>query len=608
MEDYKKLYEDAHERMEFLAKCEHPEYFSEANKSGEIVFPELTGDEDENIMKELADFIYITVFPTKDIKKKERFLSWLEKHWLEKHKSVLKEHDTWKPSDEQMHMLKRMIMALPPGEVHNGLESLYNDLKKLLAWVEIPSDKKDTCNNDNKRKDYIQYLKDEPNHNRLKPRFLSGWKIKSKDGQREDTVLFSNLDGRYILKNLGEIYLNEDEWMVADDEELTEKVRPKFKVEQKSNNYCQENCKGYQETGKCFADGDCKAKRDFEQKLINDTDEEIVKVVKEVSIFDMVEPKFKVGDWITDGEGYIWQIDEVKTENYLLRDSENILFAEEIEKIDSEFHLWSIKDAKDGDVLVDHLNNILIYQEPSTTTHFHSHCYCHQPTSSFIADEGSHEIKDAYPTNKEQRDLLFQKMSEKGYEWDSKKNELKKVEQNFAELLCDTKIQYTSVEAGIKSFAETYSFNIESNLFHQLTKEQQELWKKEIEQACINGGNVGVELARDMRYKENKPVEEVNGDDYGIDSLWHVQRILEKTLGTVDGYETDDGILEHKAAITAVKKLREQKSTAWSNEDKKMIDRVIDSLEILQKPAPKRMAIIDKKISWLKSLKERIGG
>ena len=50
------------------------------------------------------------------------------------------------------------------------------------------------------------------------------------------------------------------------------------------------------------------------------------------------KPKFHRGEWITNGE-YIWQIDEVKTENYLLIDSEYTLFAEEIAKIDSEFHL-----------------------------------------------------------------------------------------------------------------------------------------------------------------------------------------------------------------------------------------------------------------------------
>ncbi len=35
--------------------------------------------------------------------------------------------------------------------------------------------------------------------------------------------------------------------------------------------------------------------------------------------------------------------------------------------------------------------------------------------------------------------------------------------------------------------AEEYSFNIESSLFQQLNKEQQELWRKEIEQAYSAG-------------------------------------------------------------------------------------------------------------------------
>lgn len=61
----------------------------------------------------------------------------------------------------------------------------------------------------------------------------------------------------------------------------------------------------------------------------------------------------------------------------------------------------------------------------------------------------------------------------------------------------------------------------------------------------------------------NKSVEEINGKDYGIDGLWHAIDILERTLGEVDGYQTDDGILEHKAAINAVKKLYNQGPTVW---------------------------------------------
>lgn len=74
----------------------------------------------------------------------------------------------------------------------------------------------------------------------------------------------------------------------------------------------------------------------------------------------------------------------------------------------------------------------------------------------------------------------------------------------------EQRIQYDSIKSGIQAHADTYSFNIESMLFNQLTKEQQKLWRKEIEQAVISGGEVGVELARDARYKENLEVKEVD--------------------------------------------------------------------------------------------------
>ena len=77
-------------------------------------------------------------------------------------------------------------------------------------------------------------------------------------------------------------------------------------------------------------------------------------------------------------------------------------------------------------------------------------------------------------------------------------------------------VQYPSVKDAIQAHAETYSFNIESKLFNQLTKEQQVLWRKEIEQACISGGEFGVELARDIRYKENVEVKEIQEESYVV--------------------------------------------------------------------------------------------
>lgn len=47
----------------------------------------------------------------------------------------------------------------------------------------------------------------------------------------------------------------------------------------------------------------------------------------------------------------------------------------------------------------------------------------------------------------------------------------------------------------------------------------------------------------------------LNEEDYGIDGLWHAINILEKTIGTVEGYQSDDGVLEHQIAIDTIKKI-----------------------------------------------------
>ena len=94
----------------------------------------------------------------------------------------------------------------------------------------------------------------------------------------------------------------------------------------------------------------------------------------------------------------------------------------------------------------------------------------------------------------------------------------------------DSNIQYASREQGIKAFAETYSFNIESELYNQLTKEQQILWRKEIEQACISGGEMGVELAKDPRYKENLEVKKVDLEkEIDLDTV--IDAYMDKNFG-----------------------------------------------------------------------------
>jgi len=59
---------------------------------------------------------------------------------------------------------------------------------------------------------------------------------------------------------------------------------------------------------------------------------------------------------------------------------------------------------------------------------FDSYCFVGFD-GKFYDGENGHSTEGIHPATKEQRDLLFQKMKEAGYEWDAGKKELKKIKQ-----------------------------------------------------------------------------------------------------------------------------------------------------------------------------------
>ena len=131
------------------------------------------------------------------------------------------------------------------------------------------------------------------------------------------------------------------------------------------------------------------------------------------------------------------------------------------------------------------------------------------------------------------------------------------------------------------------------------TKEQRDKLKK----AMADAGYVFDFEKKELKEIEN---EEYDGEDYGIDSLWHAKNILEKTLGKVDGYQTDDGILDHKCAISFIDKLYKQKPAEWSEEDESNFQGIIDELKANKHQAPDSdLPTYDRFLSWFKSLKER---
>ena len=258
----------------------------------------------------------------------------------------------------------------------------------------------------------------------------------------------------------------------------------------------------------------------------------------------VIPMKFKVGDWIVFNSQHnsVYQVEKIENYQYILRHIFGGILPLPF-SLEHKMKLWTIQDAKDGDVLA----------------------------IDWIDEDFS---------NTWEKIVIFKSLSKNGVEGYGVT--FKNKEKAFD----DIPVPY---------YSKTWTKNL-----YPATKEQRDLLFTKIEEAGYIWDNEKKELK-----KIESTIEEVNGEDYGIDSLYHAQRILEKTLGTVDGYETDDGILEHKCAIAAVNKIYKHNPT-WNEEDN---ENVKDILYVFKQLKDTSFYKEDDKaeniINWIKSLKYR---
>ena len=266
--------------------------------------------------------------------------------------------------------------------------------KNMLAWLE----KQEGC--EHIKKDWLEHIK----QSWYKEGFIDGKYSggTSKKWTINDTTTLNELID--FLEN-GTAKLQHDLTRYANWLKIQFTPIEKQGEQKSADSYCQENCKGFQETGKCFADGMCKAKREAES-------------------VEKAEPKFKIGNWIVDKSGLTQQVLDFRGGIYTCTYNS---FTTDCE---SNYHLWNIQDAKHGDVLAydtvvlifDHLgtfeNRPIIYS------------WYFADSKKFYgmgtSDPDRWEVEGFYPATKEQRTELFLKMHEAGYEWDAEKKELKK--------------------------------------------------------------------------------------------------------------------------------------------------------------------------------------
>lgn len=150
-----------------------------------------------------------------------------------------------------------------------------------------------------------------------------------------------------------------------------------------------------------------------------------------------VEPKFKVGDWVVRGKGFVYEpslITEIR-DYYIceLLNGERVTYT--LNDVHKNFHLWTIADAKDGDVLATDNSWSCIFKVFDGCA-FSS--YCFMDSQRWFCESGSevHTLDSSingkiHPATKEQRDLFFKKMREAGYQWDDEKKELLKIQPHY---------------------------------------------------------------------------------------------------------------------------------------------------------------------------------
>ena len=207
---------------------------------------------------------------------------------------------------------------------------------------------------------------------------------------------------------------------------------------------------------------------------------------------DNGKPKFYEGEWV------IRSAKNFKHNTYLVKEVKDYYVCEDLKgrrvtftfnDVHKNFKLWDISDAKDGDVLFQDLmdgmtfiyDGIGSYMEILYSFLINNNGENTLPYNIGKPNTGIGTIEDnrniVHPATKEQRDLLFQKMKEAGYEWDSENKELKKIEQNIVEIPFGTD---SEIQEAMYVIPEGFHAEINGNeIFIKQGKQKPVEWSEE---------------------------------------------------------------------------------------------------------------------------------
>ena len=316
--DYEKKYKEALERMKSWARGEHPECFTEAQKTAEFIFPELAESEGERIRKGI-------------------------------------------------------FKALSKKDARDVLISQGIEVSDALAWLEKQGDKDKLIQDLGKYK--VKYTQE------VLEKYVNSMSIKDDERLRKTTIAFLKDFAEQGYENAVECI----DWLEKQDElRSTDKEEPT----------------DYNSIDPCFG-----------------------------KPIDNVEPKFKVGDWISHNTAnFVFQVVSFGSCGYEVINRDNYTKTISFDNED-KYHLWTLQDAKPYDILATKSGRPFIFKGFSDVKHPNNPtAYCGINTlDDFIISSGTcwWTDEEVYSATKEQYDLLFQKMKEAGYRWEN--NQLEEI-------------------------------------------------------------------------------------------------------------------------------------------------------------------------------------
>lgn len=435
IEQKAKAYDEALKRAKEINNERRAQPFDVMTK----VFHELK-EESEDELKWLTEFIkeeayYLSMDIRDDedrikLKKLQKSLAWLEKQDKE---------TSWKPSKEEMDVLYGLAYITNQYDERKEevITRLYQDLKREFfngSSYENMFPTNTSIEDDVRRRSTIQvleYARSLDTYNQFGKADIDkniAWLEKQKEPElsKDLSDYIAELSKQFpevSFAKLSRIAIRVKNWLEKQDKQ------PRYSI---GDVLCDKSCttlnKDTQTNFEIVDIRDGMYICDNGSFPISQQDEyELVAKKIEQNPVDKSEPKFKVGDWIIhQGTENIYQVVACIDNQYQLRYGDNYT-VQKYSDVDKNARLWDItKDAKDGDVLAVNGKPFICYH----TDEYKGNYCCIDDKGCFRTNiRFSFEGNCILPATKEQRDLLFAKMKEAGYEWNAEKKELKKIEQ-----------------------------------------------------------------------------------------------------------------------------------------------------------------------------------